>query len=120
MTCAANTPERDATVVIPWCEPDCHIFAFGSLVCRCGARIVAPFAPTTDAPTEIDLATAEIARLNRTLGEVRRLAALSSSDLLIEWRRRCINQNRFTAPDWETGEAGMLRVLLRAATGEAS
>lgn len=65
------------------------------------------------ASVELDAATVEIGRLNEKHREVARLCKLSPSELLVEWRQFCLKQKRFSPPDWETGEAGMLRELVR-------
>jgi hypothetical protein len=61
----------------------------------------------------LDAATVQIGRLNKDRREIAELCALSPSQLLVHWRQFCITHKRFDPPDWTTGEAGMLRELIR-------
>lgn len=61
----------------------------------------------------LDAATVEIGRMNNDRREIADLCALSSSALLVHWRQFCIAHKRFSPPDFLTGEAGMLRELIR-------
>jgi hypothetical protein len=61
----------------------------------------------------LDAATVEVGRLSNDRREIAELCALSPSALLVHWRQFCLTHKRLSAPDWTTGEAGMLRELIR-------
>lgn len=141
MSCAGNTPERvDVSPVRFVCGPTtgCGKSTPGVLTvgvypqswaaperCMHCGRVMQPatsfmsFAVSSQMAVSCGLLANDLDRVAVTIGELNaarrsalELCALTSSELLIRWRQHCLTHKRFSPPDWETGEAGMLRELV--------